>query len=635
MWMLDTETPKLLRGLRAHDLEKQRKACENPTTFGLTCWARLARAATWAPTDHGFGAITPPPELKARNAMQQAWNDQGLRLLLVALARTDRELAERLEAIDALTVTAGPVRPGVFLDLSVLQGFSKLARLELVGLAYGGMLPELARLPSLTVLRLARCTLPSGLATLGLQPSLRSLRVACELDALGDCAGLSGLTSLAIEGSTGLRSLAPLAVMRELRSLDLTGCTSVTDVSVLTELPSLTRVVLEGTSVARNALPEGLSAEVVWSTRVAPAPTAPRQTVVPKGTPATRRKQLSSLRALIASRELDQFTHGIELLRALDEPTLWDVLLEGVWYAAPMHAYGLEWTVKRGVFNPAKPARAALSQCLPMLVGAAPEGSAKASALREKITALAPQPIGTPSTLDLAALRGLANLRTLYLPPAQRVLHPEALASLPIEWIECVHRAIDTGWLAHLPRTLKTLSGEHFSVDVMRLPDLAALTTVQVRSTQPPREIDLSGAPALQTVEVRQGPIEALRLHPAARVVSLHLHGAALRSVPTPCASVRELTLSSATAEIVRAAVEAMPEVETLDLSYCAIDDFGALAGLTSLKTLRLIGAKGADDLAPLAGLSSLEHIVIGWRWDDTALRYHYPQSIRRKIERE
>lgn len=554
--------------------------------------------------------------------------------------------------------------------LDALGGGESLETLDLTGCTSLRSLVGIARAARLRRVSLAGCPGLTSLEILGRSHGLQSLQVhpATKVRSLDPIAAMTSLEELFLDDAThltdlgpieqfgalhrlslrgcGATDLLPLLVLDRLESVDLRGCESVTDVAVLDALPALKTVALAGTGVDRNTLSSRLAAKVTWSASEGlPGHPAVRATVVPKGTDAATRKRVSSIRKLLGSRDLTSIAQGVELLGALGDGALYDMLLEGVdwipiggtWVddaGVTQQATKTPVWVSNRVFGTTQSGAAPRNQCLAWVVGSAPTTSARATALREKITALTIEGVDDPPTVDLRCVQGLSHLRTLTLRDCATVMQAESLRTLPsLEALE-VRSVRDASLFAALPPSIRSVRAQRIVAPRISFGDLPSLERLSLTESETVGELDLTGLRGLVALHVSEGTgLVRVAVSSAAPLRSL-----TLRFLP----SLRALTFSRQTlcdVEACGVAWERVCEVltgatgiEKLSLIEVTIPDLTVVCGLQSLRELSLMHVRGVQDLSPLLSLPALKTLTLPRSHDARTQPFVVPEGLRARV---
>ena len=170
--------------------------------------------------------------------------------------------------------------------------------------------------------------------------SVLTLPNCASLTSLDGLEGCASLATASLEGGA-FEDVAPLGGLAMLERLSLRDCAKVRDVSALAGLPSLRALILAGTGVEKSSLPAKLRAITSFAKDAdllklaAKPPPAPRGPVIPPAIATEHRAVWTRLKKLLLSRDPETIDQGVELVRALEDPTLYAELLDGVTWGSP------------------------------------------------------------------------------------------------------------------------------------------------------------------------------------------------------------------------------------------------------------------------------------------------------------
>lgn len=207
-------------------------------------------------------------------------------------------------------------------------------------------------------------------------------------------------------------------------------------------------------------------------------------------------QMLSSLGRLLASRDLATIDAALEMLRALDDSALYEVLLDGASYDQRLVSIH-----KR--FQPYS------TYILHRLIAEAPIQSCRASSLREQIDSL--EITGTPlhdqplTLSSLSVLPRLVHLRLQYV----RWLTKDGGALSALEQLTILNNTqeLDLSWLERSPRlrALRLYAVRSWSGDLSCLSSLGQLATVELHSCAQLETLEGVNS-ALETISLRYCP---------------------------------------------------------------------------------------------------------------------------------
>ncbi|MEN0068583.1 MAG: hypothetical protein AAGA48_41080 [Myxococcota bacterium] len=484
-----------------------------------------------------------------------------------------------LDGQDELDITALPKLPALSsLTLSGCStvrdcaGLSRQPALRQVGLHDLPGLTSLEGLPKrLSLLKLSHVPNLSSLAHLPELPDMRAFEIN-GADRLTDVSQLVGALPQAEQvGLRGLKrkveiaSLAGLEAMTVLDLRDSSGIGKVADaMSPFLNHGSLRAILLRDTGIDRSAIPPRERWRFSWARH-------PNIDEMVGRTPPDRktwdglkgegRTILAKIRKLVRSPDIDVIEQGLELLTIVDDPHVYDALLAGADYRQVRLSSRLNrrpWRLGSRRFT--GPTR---SYVLHRLLAEAPEDSAYATALRERIHTLdfvEPHYPAQPHPLDLSSLARLPNLTSL----AFARFGPFTL--------------VDEDEPGTIPR-LDTLEIHH-PQGVVPAAWLAAQTAVrQVRLLgEHAGSRDLSFARSMANLDV-------LEISQQSQLDVTQLAGSRLKELSiTSCGSITSL--------------DGLPDgIESVRVSWCwQLTDIQALLDLPSLKSFRRYGCAIPDE---------------------------------------
>lgn len=462
-------------------------------------------------------------------------------------------------------------------DLRPLQRAARLHTLQVDGTVPDLRLPDLSALPRLRRLSLPPSTRRKTLRLLAGLPALEVLRVP-RWEALSDLSALRRLPTLHTVSLAGCRSLtdvAPLAALPALRQLDLTGCRRLRDLSALAGVRTLQQLDLGRIPAAMTfsqgpQVLTGRGALETYFRRVARG-TFPREKA--RLAPLYRR-----LRSLLHSSDAALRAQGLELLAALDEPELLDLLVQGSRVEAGRLMSGPAFL--RGGQRP----DAALDLTLLQALSARP---------------------GHPMCAELASIRSL----TVERPSADQLGGLRPLRGLHTLRLSAVHTEADLSFLSQQAAlrslTLRDARSLH-SLGGLPLGDLASLS--------------LSTLPALRTLTLDAPALQSLSLKRCDTLEHLHIRAPRLtRLTLDQLPRLRTLTLEAPALEHLKLwrlhAVEAM-DLTVPALRHAELDQFDAMRRLPpsllsggSLERLELSRMHTLEMLPCLCAQSRLERL--------------------------
>lgn len=487
--------------------------------------------------------------------------------------------------VNAASVVASTLRELTLcrsaLPLSALDGVDDLGQLVLRGHPLTD-LADLPVLPGLSFIVLAECPNLASFTGLDRQPGLTILSVddaprlatleglPAELMSL-DLRGVQKLRSLAgvprvrdakaftVTGANALTRVGPvaeampklerltlgglrrkrvrlddLAALGSLQVLDLRGSPGVQDVSAFLDHESLRALLLNGTGVDRSAVPPRDRWRCSWAQ-------SPNVEELVGRTPPARatwdalkgegRTLLAKIRKLVRAADPDIIEQGLELLGVVDDPHIYDALLEGADYRQVRLSSRLNrrpWRLGSRRF--VGPTRAYV---LHRLLADAPPESTFAAALRDNIHTLdfvEPYYPAKPHPLDLKSLAALPHLTSLSFArfgPLQLADDddPGVIAKLDTLEIHHPQGTIPRAWLAAQTnlRHLKLFgdgSGSRDLTFVKHLPNLEKLEIAQqsqldlsqLQDARSLKELTLASCPSLTSLEGLPDGLETVRV---------------------------------------------------------------------------------------------------------------------------
>jgi len=282
-----------------------------------------------------------------------------------------------------------------------------------------------------------------------------SLSSCAELTTLRGIAGLSRLTSVTIRSCPKLVDVSALAVLPRLRLLDLRDASGLTHIGALVGGP-VKAVALHGTGVVADSVHPDLVWHCTWDEEVEMEevakrfPPPPEHFVLPKG----EKKQVSALRKLFKSNNLESIKYALELVRALQNPMIYETLLAG----AALRTKGI-WSGSRVVSK--KFPRAYGQYALMGIVASAPDDCAIAAHIRAEVVELDITGNDTQhSPFDFMHLEAFSALEILHIDRVGPILtgrSAPALPSLRKLYVRKLEALEDLQWITAAPK-LEVLS---------------------------------------------------------------------------------------------------------------------------------------------------------------------------------
>ncbi|MFO0647850.1 MAG: hypothetical protein U0326_16545 [Polyangiales bacterium] len=253
------------------------------------------------------------------------------------LEHVDLSGATRLRSLKGLRATSSVRALHLASDaVASFEGLERCVDLENVSLRGATNLKSLAGLQNATKLKslgLPRCT------------SLTSLD------------GIERLTELSLcilEGGA-FSDISALSKLTSLERLSLRDCSKVSDIRALTALPKLKALILTGTAIDRATVPANLrhftsfAQDADLEKLAAKPPPEPRAPTVPVAVSAEHRKAWTQIKKLLLTRDADTIDQGVELVRALDDASIFDESL-GVTWSPPDRRHPCGTIVTRGTW---------------------------------------------------------------------------------------------------------------------------------------------------------------------------------------------------------------------------------------------------------------------------------------------
>lgn len=487
-----------------------------------------------------------------------------------ALDHVDVGNAALLESLAGLRSTS--TLKGLHLATEVLRSFEGIEGCR--DLAY-------------VALRAARSI--TSLAPLANATGLKSL----DLPACSSLASLDGierfeaLTLCKLEGGA-FSDVTLLARLTSLERLSLRGCSKVTDVTALASLPRLKALILTGTGVDRSTVPASLrhftsfAQDADLEKLAAKPPPEPRAPTVPVAVSAEHRKAWTQIKKLLLTRDGETIDQGVELVRALEDPSFFNELLAGVTWSAPDRKHPFGTLVTKGTwFEDTEPARPFRTRAILALAAAAPDDCEPAAALRASLKMLSFDGSADPKhrcPFDMAPLARFANLEALEITRASAITNAEALGRL---------------------RALKTLtvraSGSWRDADLSKLRALHEVTLYEADVEQ---LAGLRDAPALRSLTLTTVRGEG--------TLSLDGHPTLARFILSSATGVRKVSLKGCAA-LTEVQLTWAQGVETLDVTGCT-----ALTRIVAPSNAKLSELRGIETATALTTISAA-HSSVAW----------------------
>ncbi|MBI5513427.1 MAG: hypothetical protein HY909_06630 [Deltaproteobacteria bacterium] len=538
-------------------------------------------------------------------------------------------------------------RCGALTSLAGLRGTRALTSLQNLYRTPLRSLDGLENLERLERINLADCPELASIAALRGRETLVELALlqAAALTTLDGLQGCHALTTVNFHCSA-LTDLSALEGLKALSVVNLAMCKGLTDLSVLTTLPQLKALGLYGTNFKRGALPPALRAVATFALGaklhdLAAKPRAAPRKAVPTGVPEGKGRQYLHIRKLLLARDEAQIDQGLELLRALGEPSYYDVLLRGVTWSterAPRSGYGT-FQYDDSVLRCPGPAKVYRQRLVLGLLATAPDTCEAARDLKDKVTNLvlwAPYVGKVRPSADLAPLAALPKLERLAIQAFGAITHPETFGRLPtLRALELQGLALDSVPLEALG-ALESLTVHCDVSDLSGLPSLRNLKVLQLASGRLQTLPTLAELPNLETVTIQFSRVlQAVSFQRCLSLRSLtlsYLYGmkaldltgcAALETLVMQCASALEslkglntlTSLKRLNADVATGpcgvwnANPVLPSLEALSLATATCEDTDWARGFPALKSLTLRGAMKLKDLSGLAALPKLESL--------------------------
>ncbi len=429
----------------------------------------------------------------------------------------------------------------------------------------------------------------TSLAGLQNATKLKSLTLprCASLTSLDGIERFADLTLCILEGGA-FSDITALSKLTSLERLSLRGCSKVTDISALASLPKLKALILTGTGVDRSTLPANLrhftsfAQDADLEKLATKPPPEPRAPVIPVAVSAEHRKAWTQIKKLLLTRDAETIDQGVELVRALDDLSIFDELLKGVTWAPPDRLHPCGAVVTKGTwFEDTEPAKPFRVRAILALAAAAPDGCDAAKALRASLKMLSfdgradPKRAATFDAAPLARFERLERLDLNHMPALTNAGVIGALRSLKVLAIRTpgLMDPIDFSALDALEEA------EIHDVPVERVNELRAakgLTRLSVSNLRGDGAIILDDHPSLKRVAVSTAP--------GVRTISLKR-----------CAALTDVQLSWTQG------------VETLDVTGCA-----ALTKIVAPSNARLSEIRGLETLTSLT-LISTPHASVAW----------------------
>lgn len=569
-------------------------------------WAHLIEGCHFDPNalvSYGppCGEIVPGKAFMALRSRDQRWLDHALRVLLARAPDAYTDAVALRDSVTSLSVRTPEATPGLPIDLSPLESFTKLERL-LVRCVKNLVHPEsCAKIPSLTHLQLVDTPLVDlspiagapRLERLELDwldglPDLRALSAMREVrlgvlgtlssldglasapltslviehiehpDAITDLAALGGLTSLrrlTLGGLSSLRDASALATLTNLEELGLSGASSLTDIAPLASLARLRALDLRGTAALTD--PTGLGA--LASLR---ALLLHGSGITLKSLPAARREAATASKDATLAERLRE--DDLQRARAA-RPAALDPTTHPLW--------------------------------------------AKLSTLLfAKDHALIDQGVELMASLDDSALFDAVLSDVRWVSPAPRPGRRPELGG--------AHAALVPGRLTQLPHTHAALRDRALLGLLAAAPE-GSLVAKALRDE--PTAVDMDGV-------VDYAPALPLDLRPLAALP--HLEHLNLSRAPSAqgLASLTSLRSLRAT-EVTLPALGAHPHLERLELDGVGATDLSSLPALPALTSLSL--ARFNAELPLITGFSRLETVSVSAPQGATALAFSELPALR------
>jgi internalin A len=363
----------------------------------------------------------------------------------------------------------------------------------------------LANCTNLTSLNLCFCQSlqnVDGLANLTNLTSL-DLTYCSSLQNVDGLANLTNLTSLVLYNCNSLQNVDVLENLTNLTSLDLTYCSSLQNVELI-QLQELKVLSMDGCNKVKP-LPRPMNMETrsevesYFRSILKKAGRKIPDSLKPK-TPKDLKSNLAKIKKFIRKRDHDTIDQGIELMRALDDPAIFESLLAGCSINENGKLLG------NRLFTGTGPAQPYLDYALVNLIGYAPKNTKVDKSLEHaNIKTLS---LTNSSLQNLDVLANLTNLTSLDLSICESLQNVDGLENLTnltsLDLQECDSLQNVDG-LANLTNlTSLVLSYCKFSTIPSGLNKIPKLTSLNLSGCDSLQNVDgLANLPNLTSLDLR------------------------------------------------------------------------------------------------------------------------------------
>lgn len=551
-----------------------------------------------------------------------------------ALEHVDLSGAARLESLKGMRATSSIRTLHLASDsVASFEGLERCVDLESVSLRGAANLKSLAGLQNAT--RLKSLTLPR----------------CASLTSLDGIEGFTDLSLCILEGGA-FSDITALSRLTSLERLSLRNCSKVSDVGALAALPKLKALILTGTAIDRATVPAKLrhftsfAQDADLEKLAAKPPPEPRAPTVPVAVSAEHRKAWTQIKKLLLTRDAETVDQGVELVRALDDASIFDELLSGVTWAPPDRMHPCGTLVTKGTwFEDTEPAKPFRVRAILALAAAAPDGCEAAKALRASLKMLSfdgradPKHAAPFDAAPLARFERLERLDVSHTPTLTNAGVIGALRSLKVLAIRTPGQMdpIDYSTLDALEEAvLHDLPVERVN-ELREAKGLTQLTLSNVRGDAPItlddhptlRRFACSSAQGVQRISLKRcAALAEIQLSWAQGVETLDVTGCTalsrivassttrlseIRGIETATALTLVSTPHSGTAWIPRAPLDGLTKLCNLDLSGGALETCAPLAVFPHVRWLSLNASRELRDVRDLAALKQLSTVALQW----------------------
>ena len=404
---------------------------------------------------------------------------------------------------------------------------------------------------------------------------------------------------LSLEKCERLINLIGIEKLKHLEKLDLTGCTAMKEVSSLSELPNLAELKMDGCTqvdpLPRPKVMEDREKVEKYQLRLLKAlgkdvpVTAKKKSIGSKNNkPSVDKKTFSKVKKLLTVRDINLINQGLELVRSLEDHSLYQKLLKGIQYKIfKSKTWNAEEQVKgrlvpNSTFKGTGPAQPYLNYAMRELINNAPNDFVQK--IRNEVKDLQLDVFG-----DISNFTNLEKLSLSYSYNSPESYKPTISSLNKFSVFEKLTYLDIYGYFIPDDQDLKGLS------------NLKKL-----------RELNLSGGSALKTLIGMENCRELQKLDIEECTKLIDVEGL------SGCQELKSIKLSSAKRLKNLNGLKGLKSLKTINIDAAeSLENLDGLKGCSSLVEINISNSESLKNLDGLHGCNSLEKITIsGGSWD-------------------